>query len=208
VGEAEDAAGLRQKVSSLEGALAQMASQHQRATAQLQQDLGALRREAVRLRSRCREEEERANTVSEVADVLKERMEELTLQKERDGAELGDLRRRLDRLTAREAEEASSVQQLAAWEHEVRNVSSRALELLAQRGVELRVRDAVRRSAAADDRGAPLCKICYEREIGCALLPCKHNAFCRDCARQVVGRHQKCPICRRAVSDILETFLG
>jgi len=40
------------------------------------------------------------------------------------------------------------------------------------------------------------CKVCFENEIDCLLLPCSHLAICSDCA----GELKKCPICNSAIS--------
>lgn len=54
-----------------------------------------------------------------------------------------------------------------------------------------------------------VCKICFDREPSCTLLPCRHHAFCAPCAYQVMhsapGRAH-CPLCRTLVTNVLETY--
>lgn len=53
------------------------------------------------------------------------------------------------------------------------------------------------------------CKICFDREIRCMLVPCKHHAFCVPCAYRILESHWPiCPICRISVDGCLETFSG
>jgi Zinc finger, C3HC4 type (RING finger) len=50
-----------------------------------------------------------------------------------------------------------------------------------------------------DERTSPLihvkCKICFERPVQVALVPCGHSNLCRHCARRV----ENCPFCRKPV---------
>lgn len=47
-----------------------------------------------------------------------------------------------------------------------------------------------------------VCKICYERDINCVLLECGHLCSCIECGRRL----RDCPICRRFISRIVETY--
>ncbi|CAE7232828.1 MEX3C [Symbiodinium pilosum] len=58
------------------------------------------------------------------------------------------------------------------------------------------------------NHGSLLCKICFENEVGCALYPCRHHAFCLPCASQLLQRGQACPLCRRQVENLFETYPG
>jgi len=44
-----------------------------------------------------------------------------------------------------------------------------------------------------------LCKICLEKEINTAFLPCRHSTVCEDCSILV----DTCPLCRKAISQTL-----
>jgi len=58
------------------------------------------------------------------------------------------------------------------------------------------------------EESSSFCKICFDREPGCALLPCKHHAFCTPCAHQLkeCKRDACCPLCRTPITGIFETF--
>lgn len=47
-----------------------------------------------------------------------------------------------------------------------------------------------------------VCKICYERDINCVLLECGHLCSCIECGRRL----RDCPICRRFITRIVETY--
>lgn len=85
--------------------------------------------------------------------------------------------------------------QLLSWQQALREASAAALERLTERRVALLV---------AGHREAALCKICYDRAASCALLPCRHHAFCGRCAERL----EQCPMCRTAVTGRFETFSG
>mmetsp|Transcript_5976 Transcript_5976/g.8935 ORF Transcript_5976/g.8935 Transcript_5976/m.8935 type:complete len:534 (+) Transcript_5976:132-1733(+) len=46
-----------------------------------------------------------------------------------------------------------------------------------------------------------LCKICYEREMDCALLPCGHMV-CQQCSKRI----HSCPHCRKAFTRVQKLF--
>jgi len=46
------------------------------------------------------------------------------------------------------------------------------------------------------------CKVCFENEIDCLLLPCAHLAICSECA----GELKKCPICNAVISKSQKIF--
>lgn len=48
-----------------------------------------------------------------------------------------------------------------------------------------------------------LCKICFAQKINTVLLPCGHRNFCKQCCKMGI---QLCPICRKPVSNVVETF--
>jgi len=46
-----------------------------------------------------------------------------------------------------------------------------------------------------------LCKICYEREMNCALLPCGHMT-CLQCSQRI----KRCPHCRDIIKKVQKLF--
>ena len=42
------------------------------------------------------------------------------------------------------------------------------------------------------------CKICFEKEINCALAPCEHSVSCSDCTATLT----RCPMCRSHFSKV------
>lgn len=54
-----------------------------------------------------------------------------------------------------------------------------------------------------DDEDKNLCKICFERDLDCALLPCSH-VTCHKCAVDL--KLTKCPFCRQDVTQILKLY--
>lgn len=52
-----------------------------------------------------------------------------------------------------------------------------------------------------------LCKVCFENEINCVLVPCSHRAVCMACASQIVNRDNPCcPICRVDITRVFPTI--
>lgn len=47
------------------------------------------------------------------------------------------------------------------------------------------------------------CKICMDRQIGVAFLPCAHVVSCTECAARV----DKCPVCRSEFTQAQKLFL-
>ena len=47
-----------------------------------------------------------------------------------------------------------------------------------------------------------LCKICMEKNVSIAFLPCGHLACCEDCSPAM----RKCPICRQFVRGTVKIF--
>lgn len=48
-----------------------------------------------------------------------------------------------------------------------------------------------------------LCRICYTNEYNTLFLPCGHIAACAKCA----SSHNKCPLCREPLKQVLRIFL-
>lgn len=58
------------------------------------------------------------------------------------------------------------------------------------------------------EKGSSMCKICYEREVGCALEPCRHHAFCLLCSQRLADLKENCPLCRQEVTGLIQTFVS
>lgn len=118
-------------------------------------------------------------------------------------AELTEVRARLTRheVPGDALAACASETEVRKWEEELREGMQLTLERLANRRVELRV------AAITDAKDTALCKICYDHPASCALLPCRHHAFCRTCARRIESSSDAaCPICRRRVTGRFETY--
>jgi hypothetical protein len=46
------------------------------------------------------------------------------------------------------------------------------------------------------------CKVCYDAKINCVLIRCGHMCTCLECSQQL----EKCPICRKYIDDVIQTF--
>jgi hypothetical protein len=51
-----------------------------------------------------------------------------------------------------------------------------------------------------------LCMVCFVEPINSAFMPCGHRQCCEGCARQLMGRGDRCPFCRARIEDVLRTF--
>eukprot|EP00931_Biecheleriopsis_adriatica_P086988 TRINITY_DN61516_c0_g1_i1.p1 TRINITY_DN61516_c0_g1~~TRINITY_DN61516_c0_g1_i1.p1 ORF type:complete len:464 (-),score=94.41 TRINITY_DN61516_c0_g1_i1:174-1544(-) len=134
--------------------------------------------------------------------VLESTCQDLHAAQENNEVALTENRHRLDWWEAPQhaLSEITSESEIIAWEGAFREASQKTLGKLADRRIELRF-------AAAMD--AALCKICYDRPVSCALLPCRHHAFCTPCASRVESsREPACPLCRTTVTGLFETFSG
>jgi hypothetical protein len=56
----------------------------------------------------------------------------------------------------------------------------------------------------ADDADNQLCKICFDKPIGVAMIPCGHMFCCKDCGLLMIDSH--CAICRAHVTQTLIVF--
>lgn len=153
----------------------------------------ALRRRSMELEAT----KEQLTTMAEVSETLKACVRQVEEEKQVAQAE----RRRLLALDAEEA--LQTVADVSLREQELRQALESVLSRLAERRVQLEVE----RRAKHAERGALLCKICFEEEARCALLPCKHHAFCRACATRILDQQKPtCPLCRAPATEIFETF--
>lgn len=53
-----------------------------------------------------------------------------------------------------------------------------------------------------EEVGKDVCKICYDAKINCVLIRCGHMCTCLNCSEQL----EKCPICRKYIDDVIQTF--
>ena len=72
----------------------------------------------------------------------------------------------------------------------------------------LRVEVAAFREQAAKfaKKNTKWCVVCFERENSHAFMPCRHKCVCKECARQVVEKYKKCPICRNDAVSAQKIF--
>ena len=61
-------------------------------------------------------------------------------------------------------------------------------------------------SAAANEQGKLMCRVCCESPVVAALVPCGHNSFCMNCATKVVDEATDCPICHVKVNQAIRIF--
>lgn len=190
------------------GALRQLLEQQHSELERRGEELRAQRERERGLRADCQEAVERQRTLQEACTArsreLERSSEALGARVAAREAELRELRARLARREApMEAVAACGTEaELEAWEREVLEATRLALGRLRDRRVELRVASIME----AHDTAA-LCKICYDCPASCALLPCRHHAFCKPCARRVENSHDPvCPLCRSLVTGRFETF--
>ena len=54
------------------------------------------------------------------------------------------------------------------------------------------------------------CKICFEQQLDCVLLPCGHACCCYECGIRVkfssLGGQGRCPICRVGIKSVTQIF--
>lgn len=46
------------------------------------------------------------------------------------------------------------------------------------------------------------CAICFENERDVVFIPCKHNASCLRCSKNI----KQCPVCRLKITDIIRIY--
>jgi hypothetical protein len=47
------------------------------------------------------------------------------------------------------------------------------------------------------------CLICMSEVKNTILMPCNHLCVCLDCAKQLIVKSAKCPICRERITKVL-----
>ncbi|CAN1129472.1 Probable E3 ubiquitin-protein ligase LUL4 [Linum perenne] len=48
------------------------------------------------------------------------------------------------------------------------------------------------------------CVICMTEPKDTAVLPCRHMCMCSECAKELRGQSNKCPICRQPIEELIE----
>jgi N-acetylneuraminic acid mutarotase len=78
--------------------------------------------------------------------------------------------------------------------------SLRIVGVAKQKQLQLQVEELQRAKAMLEEQ--KICSICADREIRVVLIPCGHRCLCRECSTVLT----KCPICRKPVSDRIDTY--
>ncbi len=63
--------------------------------------------------------------------------------------------------------------------------------------------------AAQPDDSAKECVVCLSEQIQTVIVPCGHMCLCLECSEQLTPKKNnptKCPICRTAIMQIIQTF--
>ena len=82
------------------------------------------------------------------------------------------------------------------------NITEKAHTLtLKSLGITQAAFDAMKQNSGGDVEEDDLCKICYDREMNCALTPCGHMV-CFECSKRI----KACPVCRRRVFKVQRVF--
>eukprot|EP01083_Nonionella_stella_P022272 61595_1 len=53
-----------------------------------------------------------------------------------------------------------------------------------------------------------ICTVCVSNGIDSVFVPCGHQAICYECFQKEQNRFASCPICRKAVSNTVRTFMN
>ena len=65
-------------------------------------------------------------------------------------------------------------------------------------------------SSPSDDKTMDqhMCSVCYDSRANSVIYDCGHICMCFDCGKALLRseRFAKCPICRKSIKDIIETF--
>lgn len=50
------------------------------------------------------------------------------------------------------------------------------------------------------------CCICFDAKVNSVIHPCGHTMTCHNCALQISSRYPRCPMCRTAITNVVQTF--
>jgi len=62
----------------------------------------------------------------------------------------------------------------------------------------------VTRQTSADD--PTICTVCYVGKVNCCIVPCGHHVLCKPCADSCLKKEKLCPVCRKPVQQLIQTF--
>ena len=48
------------------------------------------------------------------------------------------------------------------------------------------------------------CVVCFTEPSSIILIPCAHMALCKDCYKCIKNSNNKCPLCRKYITNIIE----
>lgn len=113
--------------------------------------------------------------------------------------ELRQVRERLARCEAPST--VATAGRAFVWDRQLREEAPEVMSRRRDRRVDTRVAIVAKR---APQSGAA-CRMCYDREACCALLPCRHSALCTPCGKRAWrGSDPTCPYCRAPVTGVVE----
>ena len=61
--------------------------------------------------------------------------------------------------------------------------------------------------AEENDSDNLICQICYTNKRNVVILPCNHSSTCIKCTKQICQDTNKCPICRKDITDTIFYFI-
>jgi len=128
---------------------------------------------------------------------LAQRNREQELQAQREREKEQELAQRELELVQREREQDRVLQALE--EEQLR----RMIETSKREYLEY-LESTKQKSVPQEEKYYNTCKICFEKELNCALVPCGHMVICLLCVQQI----QVCPICRKPVEQVLKVYKG
>eukprot|EP00475_Leptophrys_vorax_P005897 TRINITY_DN13572_c0_g1_i1.p1 TRINITY_DN13572_c0_g1~~TRINITY_DN13572_c0_g1_i1.p1 ORF type:complete len:305 (-),score=70.01 TRINITY_DN13572_c0_g1_i1:44-958(-) len=60
------------------------------------------------------------------------------------------------------------------------------------------------RQTSADD--PTICTVCYVGKVNCCIIPCGHHVLCMSCAQDCMKKENQCPVCRKDVQQLVQTY--
>lgn len=78
--------------------------------------------------------------------------------------------------------------------------------LLADKASEVTV-EITKRTLLRNEKNQSVCVVCIEKEKTHTFLPCGHRCACADCAREVLSRTRKCPLCRSPSTNAVQVYV-
>ena len=78
--------------------------------------------------------------------------------------------------------------------------------LLSDKASEVMV-EITKRALLRDAKNQAVCVVCIDQEKTHTFLPCGHRCACADCARQVLSRTRRCPLCRSPSTGAIQIYV-